>query len=316
MVDILVLCLPGDRDRASVIPDALIRSGVAGSYRTRFLSPEPDGTGWAEAVQAAAAAPCTIFCWSHAAQRSAAEPMRQLGGRALANRTALSVELDQGATPPSMAGSTIYPLHGWRARPGALGLFVFGRGFATDIAAAAQEKVIGRDPPPPSAYWRLIRRQAWIAGGTLAFALGIVSTLWGFYRDPAVARAVDREAAAAFRDAEQSRSCEKLRDFAHKHGGSAWSDRASELLATCVTRPVTTVHRVEQPIELFEMEEAGLQAEGQRKCEGVAQAANATLVAARVEAIDRGCDPGVCARAICTLDQPVTEEREVMAGAD
>lgn len=314
--DILILCLPIDGNRASAIPDALVGAGVTGRYRVRFLAVAAADMGWNEAMEMAERSPCTIFCWSDSTKDPASEAMRHLAEQRLAKGTAISVELDRGATPPSMAASTTYPLSGWRVRPGILLGFLFGNGFAADIAVAAQEKVIGRDPPPPSAYWRLIRRQAWIVGGALAFTLGILSSLWGIYRDPAVAKAVDREAAAAFLAAKQSRSCDGLRKFVRDHGGSAWSDEASELLATCVMRPVTTIQRVEQPVELFEMDERRLQADAGRKCKGAALTVQATLVATRIEAIDRTCHPGICARAICSLDQPVLEEREVMAGSN
>jgi hypothetical protein len=315
MIDIIVFALPVDRERAGAIVDALVERQIAGVNRTRFITEHPDSGGWREAVNAVQNCPCVIFCWSRASAAPDAELMVVLARRVLMAGHAISVELDVGARPAALAVCTTYPLHDWRARPGGWRWFLYGKGFVTQIAAAAQQKVLGRDPPPPSAYWRLVRAQAWIGLGGTAFALGIAASLIQFYRDPVIAKWLDPKAAEAFAAAKASTEpCKALRQFGVAHTGSAWSVEASELLATCRDTPITVREIVENPLPLYALSRAELPQLADAACARLALNADATLKSLRIENISPDGDLGFNATALCTLDQPREDRKDVMGG--
>lgn len=309
MIDIIVFALPVDKDRAAAIVDGLVARDVVGANRTRFIAEHPRDAGWSAAVRSAEACPCVIFCWSRSTFPPDAEPLTRLAQRVFAADHAISVELDEGARPASLLGCTTYPLHGWRAQTGGWRRFVHGNGFVTQIAAAAQQKVLGRDPPPPSAYWRMVRAQAWIALGALAFVIGSAAGLLQFYRDPAFAKWLDPQAAAAFEAARASdKPCDALRAFGQQHNGSAWSGEASELLATCTVREIVRTAHVETKLEVFGATAAEAQSDGDRKCATLATNTNAVLKSVKIESFI----PLESGTATCSLDQPTSNTKETI----
>lgn len=308
MTDILILCLPADEARAGAIVGGLQRNQVATARDVRFRAIDPSDSEWGNVQALAASAPCVLFCWSAATGSASTRAYRQLAATTLADGRAISVELDSGTVPVEMTGSSVYPLHDWHSVLGAARYFLFGQAYLTQIAAAASEKVIGRDPPPPSTFWRLVRWQAWVAMGGVAFLVGTGASVLQFYRDPVVARWLDPEVGAAFETAAKTRDCDTIRRFVASHPGSAWSDDAAELLATCKIHDHVMRRNVNQPLALYAANAAEAQVEAQRVCSRRADASTALLVSVAVTATGRSGDYDV----VCTLDQPFTEPRETM----
>lgn len=226
----------------------------------------------------------------------------------------------------------------WRARPKGVLRLLFGNGFVTQVAIAAEKKAMGRNPPPANATWKLVRRQAWVVLGSIGVVLGIAGTLQTFYRDPDLAKWFDPKAAADFAAAKAARSCNELRAFAVTHNGSAWSSEASELLITCKERGIT----VDRPVETYQdfvvgtgdaiaraSEEEAYKdaiargdAKGREKCTRYAANVGAQVLAVELDSIkDRQCgtarDGVLCtfmATAKCSLMQRMSDTKETMGG--
>jgi hypothetical protein len=284
LIDIIVFALPADSKRAVAIPDGLIANSVAGQNRTRFITEHPNDVGWMEAVRAAEASSCVIFCWSNATAAPEIEPLRKLAERIYAADHAIAVELDANTTPSALANCTTYPLYGWRAYSGGWQRFVHGNGFVTQIAAAAEQKVLGIDPPLPAAYSRMVRAQAWAALVGSVALLSLIGTTLGFYRDSFIAKKLDPKAEAAFEAAKASKNpCPALRAFGKAHNGSAWSQEASELLQTCTRREVSVAgpQVIEMPVASLSSKPDTEQV-GRKLCETYSHNLEGTVLSAQL----------------------------------
>lgn len=312
MTDIIILALPPDADRAGLILDGLVETKVAGPWGVELVIETPGPTPeWRKARQKALKARCVIFCWSSATSAPESQPFADLARRVLAQEDALSVELETGARPAELAACTTYPLHGWRADPRPWQRFIFGNRFVTQIAAAAQQKVMGRDPPPPSAYAAMVRAQAWVTIVGLAAIMGLATAFLDIYRDPWFAKLMSPRAAAAFEAARAGPSpCEALRAFGNEHTGSAWSEMASELLATCATREVTVTRTTVQRLAVFGMTATEAGSDAVEKCATYASNSGAKVTGVQVE----GFIAGERATAVCSLAQPTVEQVETFGG--
>jgi hypothetical protein len=291
----------------------LVETKIAGLWTAAIVIVEPDRKAdWKEARRKALQCKCAIFCWSDATSKPEARAMTILARRVLEKKRAIAVELNAGARPAVLAGCTTYPLHDWRARPRIWHRFVFGNRFVTQIAAAAQQKVLGRDPPPPSAYASLVRAQAWMTMVGLAAVLGFATSVLEVYRDPRIAKLIAPRAAAAFEAARiDPKPCDALRTFGEQHTGSAWSQMASELLATCTTREIRRIVPSEQRLEAFGATKTEADSDGARKCATYASNSGAIVRSVRIE----NFTPGERATVVCTLDQPVIETIETLGSA-
>lgn len=312
MSDILVLATPDDADRVGGLVDALVRTGVAGPYRTRLMSAAPEDPGtWNDIVQVSESCPCVIFCWSKHTTTREMKPLRALGASVFGERRAISVELDPRTRPTELRLCTTYPLSGWRALPRWSNDFIFGSHFVTQIAAAAQEKVIGRDPPPPSGYARMVRAQVWavlVGGGAL---IGFADDLIEMVERVASAKWRHPEMGAAYEAALASpRPCDAMRDFLTKNRGSAWATEASERILTCTKRPVTDTVRVTETLAVFGETRADAERDAKAVCEGRAKLTGATLQSVTLESFEaRGRST-----TRCELDEPRLESVETMGG--
>lgn len=250
-----------------MIADGLSATKVTGQNRTRFMTEHPLDAGWMEAVRAVEACPCVIFCWSEATTKTDAGPVKMLAERIDAVGHAISVELDKGTRPDSLINCATYPLYGWRAHSGVWQRLLHGKGFITQIAVAAEQKVLGIDPPLPAAYWRMVRGQAWTLLLGIVAVLSFIGLTLGFYRDPGMAKLRETRAAEAFGAAKASeKPCDALRAFGEKFTGSAWSNDANELLGTCTKRQVTMPVADEWQLEIYEESMAAVEREAKEGC--------------------------------------------------
>jgi hypothetical protein len=143
----------------------------------------------------------------------------------------------------------------------------------------------------------------------LAAVLGFATSVLEVYRDPRIARLISPRAAAAFEAARSSpRPCDALRAFGEEHTGSAWSQMATELLATCTTREITRIVPGEQRLEVYGATRAEADGDAERKCATYATNTGAVLKSANIEHFAAG----ERAVAVCTLDQPVIETVETL----
>lgn len=306
MIDIIVLAIPADRARAEAVLDGLFEAEVAGPNRTRFLTEHPLDAGWTEAARAAANCPCVIFCWSMATLAEDAEPFRRLAAEVQARDHALSVELDKGTRPAALRGSTTYPLYGWHAHPRGWGRFVFGNRFVMQIAVAAKRKVSGQDPPPPQALWRMMRGQAWAVVVGFCAILGVVGTVWDLSTDSVVGKWFDARAGKEFAAAKGS--CDTLRVFIDKHQGSAWTDDARELLATCTIRQQVKRSNATMEVVVFGITRLEAEADSRSRCEGLARTSGGTLISSNLQRFEAGGS----STAACVIDQPMSVSVETM----
>jgi hypothetical protein len=183
-LDIVVVALPQDRGRAEPILTSLVSHSIAGTYSTRLLTPDPTSPeAWGAAESDVRSANCVIFCWSRSTQHTHAAGYRALASETLLDGRALAVELEPGSRPDEQAGCTTYPLHGWRGQNTGPVAWLTGRVYTAHIAAAAREKVLGRDPPPPFATRELLRRRAWALLLGVGAVIGIPATLAGLWVD-------------------------------------------------------------------------------------------------------------------------------------
>ena len=74
-LDILILALPADRDRAEMVLDGLHEARVAGIHPTRIETADPQVPAWAGVAEQARASRCVLFCWSRATQAPEAAPI-------------------------------------------------------------------------------------------------------------------------------------------------------------------------------------------------------------------------------------------------
>lgn len=308
-LDILILSLPlpADRARAEMVLDGLHEAKVAGVHSTRIEAPAPQTPEWVQVAQLARASRCVLFCWSNATSGPQGAALRALGAELLARETAVSIELDRGATPPEMARSTIYPAFGWRCKPGVILRFLFGDMHRAQIAIAAQRKVSGQDPPPPAALWQLIRARAWVAIVGFFALLGTAATIWSLYTDDALERALDPAVAVEFARARDARDCKAMHAFADKHSGSGWKASVTEFLANCQMRDATVEKQTTQTLPLYAGSRKGAQTEADRLCALAARNHAGRLLRARVASFE----PDGSGSAACDIAYQGSEPKEI-----
>lgn len=311
MIDITVMAVPADRERAIDIVEGISAAGIADSYRTQLHIQDSSVPGVSQRLNRALEhSACVVVCWSR--NTDAADEFRAIATGLLSEGKVISIEFDPNSRPKKFKQSTTYPLHGWRRQPRHWQRFVFGNCFVEQVAVAAQKKAQGIDPPPPSAYVRLVRKQAWTSLLAVAAGVALMGELLGVSDRFATARWRHPEVRAAFDSAVASpESCEAVRQFAGRYRNSPWSEEASRLISTC--RLVDTVYlvRVEQALEVVAESTAEVQREGESKCATLARNAGAKVLAVRIEDFV----PDIQGRAICTLEQPRTDQIERMASS-
>lgn len=295
--DILILALPLDRARAEQVLDGLHQANIASLHATRIETVDPRSPGWVAVSRLARDARCVLFCWSRHTAAPDAAPLRALGENLFAGATAISVELDRGSRPAELAGSTTYPAYGWRCRPGALLRFLFGDIHRLQIAVAAQRKVSGQDPPPPAAFWELLRGRGWVAIVGVFALIGTFSTLWGLWNDDALAKMADPALAAQFDKARDTRNCLAMHQFSDANPGSPWAAGVTEFLANCQMRDVPTPRTIDRTMPIFGANTAEATANAQSVCASLAANLDGRLLAATLASFT----PGGEAKARCRV---------------
>lgn len=309
-LDILILALPADRARAEMVLDGLHQAKVAGGHATRIETPAPQSPEWVEVARMARASRAVLCCWSANTGGAQGMAMRALGADLLTRGTVLSIELDRGATPPELAGSTVYPAFGWRCNPGFVLRFLLGDIHRAQIAVAAQRKVSGQDPPPPAALWQLVRARGWVAIVGFFAVLGTAATLWSLSTDDALERMMDPATAAEFARARDAHDCKTMHAFADKHGGSGWKQSVTEFLANCQMREQTVARRETISIPLFASDASAADREARKLCTQMADNHDGKVLSSRVS--DHAADGS--GTAACAFTYQGKESREVYVG--
>lgn len=311
-LDILLLALPDDAVSANLILDGLHQAGVAGVHPTRIEAIDPQSFAWRSVTKRARSVPAVLFCWSSATSGEEAKPMRELAAELVQKGTAIGVELDAATTPPEMAGASVYPAYGWRCRPGTVLRFLYGDMHRMQIAVAAQRKVSGQDPPPPAAFWQLIRARAWVALVGIFAAIGILWNLWSIAIDDRLAQLRQPEIGSEFESARDAKDCAAMRSFAAKHPGSPWRADVTEFLANCHKREVieTRTDQIDLPVAASSRREA--EVNGRSLCATHTNNAGGQLISAKITSFDQA---GL-SQVRCTLTIGTTAVREVYGNAE
>lgn len=308
VIDIVVLGLPTDRNRAEAIIDILHEEKIAGAHRTRFSTDHPSSERWNDTTHLALTSACVVFCWSNATSKPDAAPLRMLGQKSLALGSAISVELDRKAKPPEMAGSTCYPLFGWRGHLRGWGRFVFGNSALKQIAIAAARKASGQDPPPPQALWSMIRTQAWVVLVGFVAILSAISTFWGFYNDQNLAKILDQKGEGEVARLHSGHSCDAIRKYLASHRNGAWVDDATVLLAKCHIIKREKFQNDEISLDIFGQTLAEARNDAKQKCERYANNMGGRLTSSNVEHFV----PSGAASARCSIVGRVLVDVEVI----
>ncbi len=310
MIDILVLSTEADEPRTDALMTALKSTGVTNTNRVRIRTVVPDDrAAWEEVVELAEKCPCVLFCWSAQTGRPEMAPFHKLGATVFKDGRAVSVELDEGTRPKEMRTLKPYPLFGWRARPRWWHLFIFGQSYVTQIAAAAEQKALGKDPPLPSAFSRMVWQQALVVGALLVAAIGVSDDLLSLFDRVSGAQWRHPEMGAAFDSALASpQPCIALRDFANSHPKSAWQDEVTDRLLTCRDQEFTDTVPVSQTLVVFGATRADAEREAATGCRERAALTGASLRSVQVDHFE----PAGRSTAKCALDEPRLRTKEVM----
>lgn len=306
-LDILILALPTDRARAEMVLDGLHEAKVAGVHPTRIETPATHSTDWVETARIGRAARCVMFCWSQDTAAPEAGPLRALGAELAARGTALSVELDYGSAPSELTGVTTYPAYGWRCRPGAALRFLFGDIHRAQIAVGAQRKVAGQDPPPPAAFWQLLRGRGWAAIVGFFALLGTASLLWGLWNDNALARKTNPTFAAEFAKARDTRDCPAMHVFSDRHPGSPWANEVTEFLSNCQVRDVPEPRTTVTSLPVYGATRAEAEQNARNLCDRHAANILGKTVAVRLTKFVPSGD----AEAECSVEHRMAVPREI-----
>lgn len=235
MSPIVVASLPDDYARVRSLVEALHAEGLD-LWWERL---EPGALE--SSVPTLMAARCAIFTWTPATTGEDGGPYREIADRLRAAGKAISVRLERVDPPEDWTGTTVIDLAGWRARPKDV--------FLLDLAAAARAKAAGLDPPPQRGpVRRTIRRIALIVPTVLG-AIGLVSTLIGFWQSAGLDKtASPREAQewAALR----AGNCEDLRGFLSRNVDGVHAAEAQARLAARRTWTEAGKQDAERPLPI------------------------------------------------------------------
>lgn len=239
MIDIVIFCLTVDHNRAGKLLDALREHGQSGKYRIRFVSSDPIAVSWNADKDLARSAACVLMCWSATTSDPAHAAYVRFGGELVQCGSLLSIELDDGSIPASVASASRYKLYEHRLGERILSWMLIGDAHRSLIVAAAIEKADGRDPPAASTvnlirHIPLIRRILWVGG-----PIALLSSLIGIASYVPLQKAFAPTAMAkAYHDAEQSGDCDRMARFSSDHPSSPWANDAIEFQTRCTRMSV------------------------------------------------------------------------------
>lgn len=329
---IVVVAIPADQSKAERITAALLNGKL--DVQLQILDADPQERR--SSIEAALTSRCALFCWS--AQSATDENFCSLAAHAVRNGIAIGVLLERNASAPTIAPMTTYPLQPWQlGTSNRLALFVLGDRFLRDVVTAAANKAAGLDPPAPANRAQVARdsiaRLLTVAGGTI-ITLGGLKQAYDYIPWPHPAE--DRAWAAIQPGTPEA--CNALQAFVRDFPGS---DRVAEAQAA-LSHPQKT-HRLARqqhaPYPLADAlgvpdpqpSEVAAQAALDERlalgakdlCEDVAAQTEGHVVTDRVQDSKSSCtklaDGWVCtggAKAICTVDEPVTINVCVISRSD
>lgn len=321
MKKVVIISLPENDERVRSIVTALSPTSVETFWR--HASPA-DEAAWAETIVITLDARCVVFVWSRALAEAASSIRNryyELVAQAVAQRSAIAVEIDLRARPAGLDAVTTYSL----SRHWITG----AHQDLTDIVMAVHDKAADVDPSPPRPWFARMWKLAAAAGvGALsAFALFI-----GLYRDTGLDKIASPAEAAAWSKVTLG-SCRDLRGFLATFSDGAHAQQAQAMInsrevATHVI-PVATERELplfigagdamatptEAAARAVVRRRAG--AESASRCRQLASAGGARLAGATFAAQTTICQPleggVVCSTdgtATCRLHEPREEEVE------
>lgn len=318
MKSVLVLCVPEDYARVRNIVAALNESDID-VYWDRV---DPDSADWQAAVERAASARATVFIFSDSTSNPSNQPFVALAAESVRSGKALCVTLDSVELPPEISGCTTYDLRGWRSRASSL--------FMLDLVAGVKAKAAGLDPPTPRAARQLLVQRLYIA---VPSSIALIALFAGLYRDLGADQIASPAEAAAWESLPPG-SCSALRAFLSEHGGGVHADEAQALLASRKTVSREETNEINRPLPLYVSSIAAAprestssaqvdarrraQAEADRLCRGLADAASASLTSATAHIVKTHCETTaaglVCSaegEARCLLNEPEVKIAEI-----
>jgi hypothetical protein len=269
-----------------------------------------------------------IFTWTAHVMSDAGAAYRGMAEQVRGAGKAMSVKLGKVAPPAGWEGTTVIDLSRWKSNPQDV--------FLLDLAAAARAKAAGLDPPPQRGPVRRVVKQVALFVPSVLGAIGLISTLVGFYDTSGLNRIASPEEAAAWEKVKPG-NCENLRQFLASHGDGVHAEEAKTRLAARRTWTEAGSRQAERPLPLSVLagmaepsagRDAAMQdalqrgeAEAQKACKGYADAGLGKLVGATVKADAWRCDAlgggTVCAfdgQAMCKIEE-VAEVQKEQCGA-
>lgn len=318
MTPIVITSLPEDHDRVRKLVEALHGQNVD-LWWERIDPAQPEAS-----LDKLMAARCVIFTWTEHVLSDAGAAYRDMAEQVRGAGKVISVKLEKVAAPDGWEGTTVIDLSRWKSNPQDV--------FLLDLAAAARAKAAGLDPPPQRGPVRRKVKQVALLVPTVLGAIGIISTLVGFYHTAGLDEIASAEEAAAWEKV-RAGNCEDLRVFLASHGDGVHADEAKTRLAARRTWTEAGSQVAERPLPLAVL--AGMaepsagrdaamadalargEAEAQKACKGYADAGLGKLVGATVKADAWRCDAlgggTVCAfdgQAMCKIEEVAEVQRE------
>jgi len=313
MSDIVLIGSPSDHDRIREVVDALHANGLDFWW-------ENSGPQAAISVAALADARCIILFITRGSLNDPG--FMALATQAASDRKAIAARLEKVTLPSSLSGITTVDLS--RFRGGKNDLFLI------DLAAAADAKAKGIDPPAPRGPISRLTKQT-LTIGSAAFGLAVLVV--GFTSDVFGASSGVMEAISRFDPAQRSayeaaKDCEALRDFDRTHDGYY-----AELAKRRYDNPrwVDGTERVEAPVSAYVLRNdmapaasradaeaaatLAMEVEADKTCRELARQNGATSISRKFDVDTWSCEPqaggltcGLLAKVICTMDQPAKLE--------
>lgn len=318
MTPIVIASLPEDHDRVRALVEALHAQNV--DLWWERIDPADPGASLDKLM----AARCAIFTWTAHTLSDAGAAYREIAQQVRSAGKAMSVKLEKVAAPAGWEGTTVIDLSRWKSNPQDV--------FLLDLAAAARAKAAGLDPPPQRGPVRRTVKQVALLVPTVLGAIGLISTLVGFYQTAGLDKIASAEEAAAWEKVRPG-NCEDLRKFLASHGDGVNAEEAKTRLAARRTWTEAGSRAAERPLPLSVL--AGMaepapgrdaamadalkrgEAEALKACKGYADAGLGKLIGATATADAWRCDAlgggTVCAfdgQAMCQIEEVAEVQKE------
>lgn len=318
MTPIVITSLPEDHDRVRGLVEALHALNVD-LWWERMDPAQPEAS-----LDKLMAARCVILTWTAHVMGDAGAAYRDIAQTVRSAGKAISVKLEKVAAPAGWEATTVIDLSRWRSNPQDI--------FLLDLAAAARAKAAGLDPPPQRGPFRRTAKRVALFVPTVLGAIGLISTLVGFYETAGLNQIAGPEEAAAWQKVRPG-NCEDLRKFLAGHGNGVHAEEAKTRLASRRTWIEAGAREADRPLPLSVL--AGMadpspgraaaerdalrrgEIEAQKACKGYAAAGLGKVIGVSVAPDSWRCDAlgggTVCAfdgQAICKIEEVAEIQRE------